>query len=120
VTVSSEIYGGQIMPHYHPWRILRSMVHVSLDWVDDLPPGVLADTDGVGHVRMARWQLQVEARVSITHEIVHLERGDTCGSSDAIEAAVRRETARRLIRLNDLASSMLFYGEDWPAAAGSA
>jgi hypothetical protein len=100
------------MTRYHPWRVLRAMKHVEVEWTDSLPADRLADTDGLANVRMAKHQLQVQSRVSITHEIIHMERGDTCGSSDAIEAAVRRETARRLIRLGDLVDAVLFHGED--------
>lgn len=83
---------------YHPWQDLRERWrHVVVDHTDDLPAGLLADTNGVDHVRMRRRLLQVERRCALAHEIIHLEHGDTTECRPAIEHDVNREASRRLI-----------------------
>lgn len=90
-------------PIYHPWRVLgRDWPHVDLEHTDDLPPGRRADTNGVDEIRMRDRLLQVERRCSLTHELIHLERGDTGACAPAVEAAVNREAARRLISWEQL------------------
>ena len=85
-------------PIYHPWRILRTdWAPVWLEQTDDLPAGRRADTNGVDEIRMRQRLLQVERRCSLTHELIHLERGDTGACPPAVDAAVNREAARRLI-----------------------
>lgn len=85
-------------PAYHPWRILRTdWAHVAVEHTDELPPGRRADTNGIDEIRMRHRLLQVERRCSLTHELIHLERGDTGACSPAVEADVNREAARRLI-----------------------
>jgi hypothetical protein len=92
------------------------MKHVVVEWTDELPPNVLGDTDGVGHIRMAKGQLQVERRCTITHEMIHVERGDA-GCDARAELLVRRETARRLIPIRTLGDAYLFWGDDLAALA---
>jgi hypothetical protein len=87
------------------------MPHVIVEWTDDLPDDVLGDTDGVAHIRMATGQLQVERRCTITHEMVHVERGDTGCCDEKAELRVRKEAARRLITITELGEAMIFHGE---------
>jgi len=92
------------------------MKHVLVEWTDDLPEHVLGDTDGVRHIRMAKDQLQVERRCTLTHELIHIERGDQ-GCEARAEDAVRRETARRLIPIRALGDAVVFWGDDLAALA---
>lgn len=85
-------------PIYHPWQVLgRHWPHVAVEHTDELPPGRRADTNGTDEIRMRRRLLQVERRCSLTHELIHLEHGDTGACSPGHEAEVDREAARRLI-----------------------
>lgn len=77
-----------------------------LEHTDDLPPGRLADTNGVDEIRMRRRLLQVERRCSLTHELIHLEHGHTGTCSPATEAAVDEEAARRLIPWGQLLAAV--------------
>lgn len=83
---------------YHPWRHLqRAWWHVDVDHVDDIADDRLGETDGIQLIRLRRRQLQVERRCTLTHELIHLERGDEGECSPATEAEIDREAARRLI-----------------------
>lgn len=83
---------------YHPWRVLhRRWAHVVLEHTDELPPGRLADTNGVDHIRMRRRLYQVERRCALAHELIHLEQHDTGECAPAAELEVNEEAARRLI-----------------------
>ncbi|MGN7213312.1 ImmA/IrrE family metallo-endopeptidase [Brachybacterium paraconglomeratum] len=94
-------------PIYYPWRDLaRQWPHVMLEHTDELPPGHLADTNGVDEIRMRRRLLQVERRCSLTHELIHLEHGHTGTCSPATEAAVDEEAARRLIPWGQLLAAV--------------
>lgn len=111
MTVTAVAYGPAVMSRWHPWRVLGRMRHVVVEWTDDLPRDVLGDTDGVARIRMANGQLQVERRCTITHEMIHVERGHTGCCDVKAEARVRREAARRLITVAALGEAMAFYGE---------
>lgn len=92
---------------YHPWRVLGSdWQHVDLKLTDDLPDERLADTNGTDEIRMRRRLLQVERRCSLTHELIHLERGHTGACSPGHEAEVDREAARRLIEWEQLLAAV--------------
>lgn len=111
MTVAAGVYGAPLMSRWHPWRALGRMKHVIVEWTDDLPAHVLGETDGVARIRMANRQLQVERRCTITHELVHVERGHTGFCDQAAELRVRREAARRLISIGALGEALAFYGE---------
>lgn len=85
---------------YHPWRELRRRADIDLVFAP-LPPPLHAATDG-RVIWMHDKLLQVERRCALVHELVHIERGDTCTQSEAVERAVRGEAARRLIPFEDL------------------
>lgn len=83
---------------YHPWRHLRDhWPHINVHHTDDLPEDRLGETDGHAKVWLRRRQLQVERRCTLTHELIHLERGDTGECPPAVEVEIDREAARRLI-----------------------
>lgn len=90
---------------FHPWRALRRLGHVALDWSRPHPatPGA---TNGVDMIWLDPRMNQVERRCVLTHELVHLERGHTGCQPPAVEHAVRTETARRLIGLDQLLRAM--------------
>lgn len=102
------------MDLHHPWRLLRSLPHVTLEWVRMV--GRVGETNGVDLIRLHPDQLQVERRVAITHELVHLERGHTSGCNTRVEAGVRAETARRLVTIDALLDA-LAWTQDWDEAA---
>ncbi|WP_208379071.1 ImmA/IrrE family metallo-endopeptidase [Cumulibacter soli] len=91
---------------WHPWRALRALTNVTLDrhdaaeeahgWTEwSSPPRITLRED----------LLQAERRSTLTHELVHLERGPLAGEMvlDAREEeTVEREAARRLISLEQL------------------
>lgn len=92
---------------YHPWRVLRTdWAHINLVFSDDLPPGRLADTDGLTEIRMRRRLLQVERRCALQHELIHLERRDTGTCPPGVEDEINREAARRLIPWNRLLAAV--------------
>lgn len=83
---------------YHPWRHLhRAWGHVTVEHVDDIDDDRLGETDGLRLIRLRRRQLQVERRCTLTHELIHLERGDEGECPAATEDEIDREAARRLI-----------------------
>ena len=63
---------------------------------------VLAYTDGVENIWILDGLTVAERRCTLTHELIHLERGDTGHQSDKVERLVEREAARRLIPFDNL------------------
>jgi hypothetical protein len=92
---------------YHPWRRLRELAHVRLGWQDSddemgcADPAAAAITITVG-------MTQAERRSTLTHELIHLERGSAIEPRhQAIEERhARRESARRLIVIEDLIDAL--------------
>lgn len=70
-----------------------------------MPPDLLAILDGAT-IWMSSRQSQVERRCTITHELIHHERGERWGCTGRDEEQVRQETARRLIPLVHLADAL--------------
>lgn len=96
---------------WHPWRALRE--HPEITQVFEEEPGRLGSWCQVSrHVRLHPELTQAERRCTLTHELIHAERGDT-----SCDPSVHREAARRLIATRDLLAAVAFYGEDWPAVA---
>ena len=80
----------------HPWRRLRELVHVTLEWHDDGPMGLT--THSTATVSLRRGMTWEQRRCTVQHEILHIERGPVCfGLAAKDEESVRRETARRMI-----------------------
>ncbi|VXB25968.1 conserved hypothetical protein [Arthrobacter sp. 9V] len=71
-----------------------------------MPDGAPGRTNGRDMIWLDRALNQVERRCTLTHELVHIERGHTSCQPTAVEKAVRVETARRLICLDDLAKQL--------------
>lgn len=85
---------------FDPWRTLRTLPHVRLVWRP--LAGRYGLTDGHATIWMHPRQSRTEKRCTLTHELVHLERGHTTACHSAVEQAVRTETARRLVHIDDL------------------
>ena len=67
-----------------------------------MPDGVAARTDGVDIWVDDRLN-EVQTKCAIVHEQVHIERGHSTIQVEAVEMAVRYETARRLLPDENLA-----------------
>jgi hypothetical protein len=90
---------------FHPWLNLRALPHITVHWLP-LDGDIQAVTDGHATICMDPRLLQVERRCSLTHELVHIERGHTGPCNPKIERQVRRETARRLVTITDLIDAL--------------
>lgn len=84
------------MPLPHPWRRLRNLVHVTLDWHDDGPMGLT--THETATVSLRRGMTWAERRCTLEHELEHVETGPLpWGLREKDEERVRRLTALRMI-----------------------
>ncbi|WDF32213.1 ImmA/IrrE family metallo-endopeptidase [Arthrobacter agilis] len=100
----------------HPWRELRAMPHITVEWVE-LPEGVDARTNGVDRILMDKWLLQVERRCALAHELQHIRMGHRGHQCPRVELVVRVIVARRLISLEDLIAARQWSGNDlWEMA----
>lgn len=80
----------------HPWRRLREMAHVTLEWHDGGPMGLT--THSTATVSLRRGMTWEERRCTVQHELIHIERGPTPrGLREKDEEHVRRETALRMV-----------------------
>jgi len=86
---------------FHPWRVLRFLQFVVVEWVRP-HPNLIAATDGRSRIWMDPRLSQVERRCVLTHELVHIRYGHTGCQPAVVERWVRTETARYLIALKDL------------------
>ncbi|WP_160159512.1 ImmA/IrrE family metallo-endopeptidase [Actinomyces culturomici] len=92
---------------WHPWKALRERLDLALIWTENLPRNVLGATDGT-RIWMTPRQLQAERRCTLTHELIHVERGHAGCQPPAVELEVRVEAARRLIPFDDLVRACLW------------
>lgn len=90
---------------FDPWLVLRKLDHVRLSWID-MPDGARGRTDGTRTIWLHRGQQQAERRCALTHELVHLHRHHHGCQPHSIEWAVRVETARRLVPLDQLTAAL--------------
>lgn len=90
---------------WHPWRALRRLEHIVVDWARPHPT-MPAATDGERVIWMDPRLTQVERRCVLTHELVHLERGHRGCQPRAVEHAVRAEAGRRLVTVEQLQHAM--------------
>ena len=82
---------------------------------NSLPPTVLGCTDG-SSIWLAVEQTVAEARCTLVHELIHLERGhSTCQPPD-VEADVAREAAQRLLPIDELADALAQTRSEFEAA----
>ena len=71
-----------------------------------MPDHAPGRTNGVDIIWMDSRLDQVERRCTLTHELIHIERKHIGCQPAAVEADVRAETARRLVRIEDLAVAL--------------
>lgn len=86
---------------FDPWRALRHLVHVTIDWVR-MPDDVPGRTNGIDMIWIDNRLQQLERRCVLVHELVHLERRHVGCQPASVERAVSIETARRLIPIEQL------------------
>lgn len=86
---------------WHPWKALHEASEIELIWTENLPDGMLGATNGK-QIWLSLKQLQVERRCTLTHELVHIERGHNGCQPTAVEKQVCAEAARRLITIDQL------------------
>lgn len=90
---------------WNPWAELARRSHLRVVWTDRGQRGCLEFTSGV--ISMRRAMPRHESRCVMAHELVHDERGAVPRwLVPREERAVRREAARRLIPLDDLARAL--------------
>ncbi|MGW6376286.1 hypothetical protein ACWFRB_09505 [Rhodococcus sp. NPDC055112] len=99
------------MTVWHPWRHLRDH-HPDLEahYLQELPNGERGRWDERG-VHVCASSNQRERRCTLTHELVHVERGpvpDEPHLAAREERCVDRITARRLITLDDLVDALIW------------
>lgn len=101
---------------WHPWRAFREREHLTLSWHDsDELLGCIEHS--TGSVSLTEGMLQSERRSTITHELIHDERGPaTPGFEEDEERAVRFLTAERLIPFGELVEAMFWCYGEWELA----
>lgn len=90
---------------WHPWRVLGEQYPRVVARVADLPEPGARYYPRHDVVLLDRRLGQAGRRCALTHEIVHIERGDTACTgwhAQRQERAVERESARRLITTEEL------------------
>lgn len=104
--------------HGHPWRWLRALPHITLDWSRELPEDLMgyAEFDG-DRITLAEGMTQAERRSTCWHEVVHLMRGPVPPHlAEREEQAVNLQVARDLIPFNALVEAMLWSLDEWEIA----
>lgn len=100
------------MERWNPWRALRARETARLRFRSVHPSagrGYVEVRGGLEVITLDHDLTSVERNAGLAHELVHLERGvPEIGCPELLrakeEAAVRRETARRLVPLDELRS----------------
>jgi hypothetical protein len=92
---------------FHPWRALHERPDVTLVFGDP-GPGLLGRVDYESRtITLSSDLLQPELRTTLTHELIHLERGPApAWAQGRDETEVELETARRLISIAELADAV--------------
>lgn len=91
---------------FHPWRTLSRLSDVELRWAR--PEGLLGFwCNRTRTITLHADQNQAERRCTLTHELLHAERGDT-----TCDWRTHRDAARLLIDLDRLGEALAFYGDD--------
>ena len=91
---------------WHPWRAVAGLPDVTVVYGDPGEGNVgLVDLRS-RVITLCPSLLQDERRSTLTHELVHLERGTPCGPGDPEEREVERLAAARIIPLPDLVEAV--------------
>lgn len=92
---------------WHPWRQLRERRHITLQWTDNDTGQLGCFNHRTQTITLDRLQTQAERRCTLTHELIHAERGPCPpGMAAREEEIVEREAARRLIDIRPLIEAM--------------
>lgn len=87
---------------WNPWNQLRDRWStITYRPISSLPGGVLGCTDG-HNIYIVDGLTTAERRCVLTHELIHLERGEYTHQSKRIECFIEQEAARRLISFENL------------------
>ena len=86
---------------FDPWGTLRRLRHIHISFTR-MPDGVPGRTDGLRVIWLDSRLQQDQRRCTLTHELVHMERGHEGCQERTIEHEVRAETARLLIPIEAL------------------
>lgn len=80
----------------HPWRLLRSLAHVTLRWHDGGPAGLT--TFATNTISLRRGLNQAERRCTLMHELIHIHRGPAISTlAEREELRVDREASRMML-----------------------
>lgn len=91
---------------YHPWRALRLLPHITVEWSKSVARGRVDGRTITLHPLLT----QAERRSTLAHELVHLERGPAPPHLVAREELIVEEIAsRRLVDLDDLAGAIVWH-----------
>jgi len=97
---------------FHPWRTLRALAHVTLNWHDGGPAGWTHFESST--ISLRRGMTQSERRCTLAHELRHLVRGPVMVMHVADEEQqVEAESACQLIELERLGEALA-----WSCDAG--
>ena len=101
----------------HPWRRLRELTHITLQWAD-LPDHIMGfahfETDTIV---LSKRLNQAERRVTCAHEVAHLLRGPVPPHlREREERVVEEIVARDLIPFDALVEAMLWSLNDYEIA----
>lgn len=92
---------------WHPWRALSRRPDISLRW--HAAPGRLGSwCERTRTVTLHPGQSQAERRSSLSHEMIHAERGHAGPCTGTVERQVDAEAARRLISDDALVDALLW------------
>lgn len=65
--------GPTVAGMFHPWRLLRDLAHVTLEWHDDGLPGTTRHSTST--ISLRRGMDQAKRRSVLAHELRHIEHG---------------------------------------------
>lgn len=100
---------------WHPWRTLARLPEITLAW--ERMPGLLGSWHSLTKtITLHPDQSQAQRRCTLTHELVHHERGDVGRCHGPVERAVHEEAARRLITIEALADALVWSQDEWEVA----
>jgi hypothetical protein len=95
---------------------LQDLAHVTLKWQDSDDELGHFDFD-CGTITLTRGMTQAEQRCTLTHELIHIERGPVAVEHrEAEERVVRDLTARRLITDEALVNALAESFDEWDLA----
>ena len=97
----SKVEATMIHP-WNPWHQLRDKWSaITYRPTPSLPGGALGCTDG-RNIYIVNGLTMAERRSVLTHELIHLERGEYAHQNACVERLVDQEAARRLIPFENL------------------